>query len=78
MIAHHKTHRCQVFDANGLQWHHMRWLDTETGEGEQAVVDADGAKQLNAERTELLVQHVKLAALVLLKFKDNFGRGRIA
>lgn len=62
MIANYKTHRGQVFGANGLEWKHMRWVNTETGEGEQAVVDTNGQKQLNASRTELLTQMVTLPA----------------
>ena len=57
---------CRVFDANGLEWKHMRWVDTETGEGEQCVLDDNGQKQLNAHRDAVLTQAVKLAAPVLI------------
>lgn len=57
---------CQVFDANGLEWKYMRWVNTETGEGEQCVMEADGRKRVNATWDGVATQQVKLAAPVLL------------
>jgi hypothetical protein len=38
MIADAATHApCRVFDANGDEWRDMRWVNTETGEGEQLL-----------------------------------------
>jgi hypothetical protein len=57
---------CKVFDANGLEWKYMRWVNTETGEGEQVVVNAQGERQLNETRNAVLTQMVKMAAPVTL------------
>lgn len=57
---------CNMFDANGLEWKYMRWIDTETGEGEQIVTDENGVKQINPYRTAVLTQRVQLPAPVLL------------
>jgi hypothetical protein len=68
MIVTRKTHPggCNVFDANGLQWNALRWVNTETGEAEQCVLDANGQKQLDATMKSLLTQKVTLATPVLL------------
>jgi hypothetical protein len=66
MLVTPKTHGTgKVFDANGLEWNHLLWVDTETGKAEQIVVDCNGAKQLNADRTAVLTQEVTLPAPVL-------------
>jgi hypothetical protein len=64
MIVTRKTHPggCTVFDANGLEWKALRWVNTETGEAEQCVLDANGFKQLDASMkilTDIYVQQSK-------------------
>lgn len=67
MLATAETHApCQVFDANGLEWRYMLWVDTETGEGEQCITDDDGKFQLNVYKTEVLKRRVVLPSPVLL------------
>lgn len=56
----------RVIDANGLEWKHMRWVNTQTGEGEQIVVNENGEKQLNPEMTDVLTQKVSLASPVIV------------
>jgi hypothetical protein len=68
MIVTRETHPggCNVFDANGLQWKSLRWVNTETGEADQCVLDANGQKQLDASMKSLLTQKVTLALPVLI------------
>lgn len=62
-----QTHgRCAVFDANGLEWKAMRWVNRETGEGEQCVLDENGRKQVNVAAREIVTQRVRLATPILL------------
>ncbi len=66
MLITRKTHGTgRVFDANGLEWKRLRWVDTETGNAEQIVVDSNGSMQLNADRTAVLTQEVTLPLPVL-------------
>lgn len=67
MIATPATHGpCYVFDANGLRWERIRWVDTETGEAEQTVLDDLGQVLVDYERRCVVTQRVRLAAPVLL------------
>ena len=67
MLATAKTHApCRVYDANGLEWKHLRSVDTETGEAEQCVLDGDGRKVVNMQRGEIQTKMVKLATPVLI------------
>ena len=67
MLATIKTHAGhKVYDANGQEWRYIRWVDTETGEAEQIVVDESGAIQVNETRTGVLTRIVMLPAPVLL------------
>jgi len=60
------THGCgKVYDANGLEWKYLRWVDTETGEAEQCVVDENGQKQLDETMRAIKVQIVKLPTPIL-------------
>jgi hypothetical protein len=55
----------KVYDANGLEWKQLRWVDTETGEAEQYILDANGAKQLDASMKEVLTQIVTIPKPIL-------------
>lgn len=67
MLATAKTHApCRVYDANGLEWKHLRWVDTETGEAEQCVLDNEGRKVVNQERTGLATTIVRMPVPVLI------------
>lgn len=57
---------CRVYDANGLEWKYLRWVDTETGEAVQLVLDDQGRKQLTPDKTEVLTRPVKLATPVVI------------
>jgi len=37
-----RTASCQVFDANGVELHYVRWCNTDTGEADHIVFNADG------------------------------------
>jgi hypothetical protein len=66
MLVTPKTHGTgKVFDANGLEWHHLRWVDTQTGKAEQMILDSEGRKQLNEAKNGVMSQEVTLPAPVL-------------
>lgn len=56
---------CHVFDANGLQWNDMLWVDLETGEGEQAERDEHGVRLVRG--VKFATRIVQLATPVLVK-----------
>lgn len=66
MIADKETFApCYVFDGDGNPVHNLQWVNTETGEAEQTVVDETGTPRIarNAagdyETLKVLV-HIKL------------------
>lgn len=66
MIATRKnTPPCRVLDANGLEWPNIRWVNLETGEAEQCLLDERGHKYVVG--FEIATHIVKLATPVLLK-----------
>ena len=56
---------CRVFDANGLEWHHVESCDTDTGVLTQFVVDRNGDYVL-AEDGNIKRETVKTAAPLML------------
>jgi hypothetical protein len=64
----------KVYDANGLEWKFLRWVDTETGEAEQYVLDENGQKQLDASMKGVLTQIVQIPKPIL--WAPTHGDGR--
>lgn len=68
MLATVKTHWAHhVFDANGLEWKGIVWVDTETGEAEQVELPS----RLNEAMTDVVRHRLTLAAPVLLVPMDK-------
>ena len=63
MIATAETHApCKVFDANGQQWRDMRWVNTETGEGEQVLRHEGGGFMVDMKNHRLCTAKVWMPA----------------
>jgi len=67
VIVSRKTHvSVRIFDANGLEWRRLVWLDTETGEAEQLVLDDQGSYRYSPIENRPLSTLVRLATPVLI------------
>ena len=63
MIATAEEHApCKVFDAKGQEWRGMRWVNTETGEGEQVLRDEGGGIMVDYAKSEVCTAIVWLPA----------------
>jgi hypothetical protein len=58
---------CKVFDANGLEWRDLAWVDSDTGEGEQLLRDEGGNWMVDRPKGEVCRAMVRLATPVLVK-----------
>lgn len=67
MIAHKSVFApCNVFDGDGNPVHDLQWVDTETGEAEQTVKDANGIPQIASDH-KLATAHVWLKLPIRLE-----------
>ena|SRR3990167_2206178 len=53
IVTRYTHHECRVYDANGLEWRRLRWVNTETGQAEQMNVDAEGQRMLGSQIVSL-------------------------
>jgi hypothetical protein len=56
-----------VFDANGLEWRDLTWVDSDTGEAEQLLRDEGGNFMVDRIKQEVCRAIVRLARPVLVK-----------
>lgn len=58
---------CRIYDANGLEWKHLRWVNTETGEAERIVKTLDGGYVVDERSHSILTEIIHIAAPVLMQ-----------
>lgn len=63
-----ETRSAEIYDANGLQWDGVLWINQRTGEGERVVRDADGQAVMGEDGAER--ERFKAAVPLNIRWKE--------
>lgn len=58
---------CRVFDAHGTEWPDLKWIDNETGEGEQALRHEGGGFMYHITEGAICTLRVQLSTPIRIE-----------